>query len=96
VICIKVENEENPTTPLPLHIHKKDFKFKIQIENTIVSLYYAKTQTLVQGAIILQGAVFRDHLLQAQKQYIPRKRKTEKNARTPPWINNELLDFLKC
>lgn len=51
VICIKVENEENPTNPLPLHIHKQDFKFEIQIENTIVSSYYPETQTLVRGAI---------------------------------------------
>jgi len=28
--------------------------------------------------------VFKDHLLQAQKQCIPRKRKVGKNARRPP------------
>lgn len=51
VIFKKVENKENPTNPLPLHIHKQDFKFEIQIENTIVSSYYDETQTLVHRAI---------------------------------------------
>ena len=35
-------------------------------------------------------SVFKDHLLQAQKQCILRKRKAGKNARRPPWINKEL------
>jgi len=39
--------------------------------------------------------VFKDHLLQAQKQCIPRKRKVGKNVRRPPWITEELLDLLK-
>ena len=39
-------------------------------------------------------SVFKDHLLQAQKQCILRKRKAGKNARRPPWIN-KLLDLLK-
>ena len=39
--------------------------------------------------------VFKDHLLQALKQRIPRKRKTGKNARRSLWINKELLDLLK-
>jgi len=30
-------------------------------------------------------SVFKDHLLQAQKQCILRKRKAGKNARRPPW-----------
>ena len=36
--------------------------------------------------------VFKDHLLQAQKQCIPRKKKADKNSRRPLWINKELLD----
>jgi len=39
--------------------------------------------------------VFKDYLLQAQKQHILRKRKTVKNARRPPRINKLLLDLLK-
>jgi len=39
--------------------------------------------------------VFKDHLLQALKQRIPRKRKAGKNARRSLWINKELLDLLK-
>ena len=39
-------------------------------------------------------SVFKDHLLQAQKQCIPRKRKAGKNARRPPWINKEQKESL--
>ncbi|PKU43200.1 glycerol kinase [Limosa lapponica baueri] len=38
--------------------------------------------------------VFKDHLLQAQDQCIPRK-KSGKKARRPAWMNKELLDNLK-
>jgi len=36
-----------------------------------------------------------DHLLQAQEQCIPKKRKSGKNARRPAWMNKELLAKLK-
>ncbi|KGL94878.1 hypothetical protein N301_02103, partial [Charadrius vociferus] len=39
--------------------------------------------------------IFKDHLLQAQEQCIPTKRKSGKNARRPAWMNKELLDNLK-
>ncbi|GAB0199701.1 hypothetical protein GRJ2_002435500 [Grus japonensis] len=39
--------------------------------------------------------VFKDHLLQAQEQCIPAKRKSGRNARRPVWMNQELLDKLK-
>jgi len=39
--------------------------------------------------------VFKDHLLQAQKQSISRKRKSGKNARRHLWINKEIMDLLK-
>ena len=39
--------------------------------------------------------VFKDHLLQAQKQCMPRKRKAGKNAGKPLWINKKLMDLLK-
>jgi len=39
--------------------------------------------------------VFNDHLLQAKKQCILRKRKAGKNARRSLWTNKELLDLLK-
>ncbi|GAB0181454.1 hypothetical protein GRJ2_000610700 [Grus japonensis] len=39
--------------------------------------------------------VFKDHLLQAQEQCIPAKRKSGKNTRRPAWINKELLDKLQ-
>ncbi|GAB0181438.1 hypothetical protein GRJ2_000609100 [Grus japonensis] len=39
--------------------------------------------------------VFKDHLLQAQEQCIPAKRKSGKNTRRPPWMNKVLLDKLK-
>ena len=39
--------------------------------------------------------VFKDHLLQAQKQSISRKRKAGKNARRHLWINKEIMDLLK-
>ncbi|GAB0182816.1 hypothetical protein GRJ2_000746900 [Grus japonensis] len=38
--------------------------------------------------------VFKGHLLQAQEQYIPTKRKSGKNTRRPVWMNKELLDKL--
>jgi len=41
-------------------------------------------------------SVFKDHLLQAQKQCILRKRNAGKNARRPLWISKVLLDSLKC
>jgi len=40
-------------------------------------------------------SLFKDHLPQAHKQCIPRKRKVGKNVRRPPWITEELLDLLK-
>ncbi|PKU28782.1 glycerol kinase [Limosa lapponica baueri] len=39
--------------------------------------------------------VFKDHLLQAQEQCIPRKKKSGKKARGPAWMNKEILDKLK-
>ncbi|KFQ85446.1 hypothetical protein N337_12339, partial [Phoenicopterus ruber ruber] len=39
--------------------------------------------------------IFKDHLLQAQEQCIPTKRKSGKNTRSPAWMNKELLDKLK-
>ncbi|GAB0189727.1 hypothetical protein GRJ2_001438000 [Grus japonensis] len=39
--------------------------------------------------------VFEGHLLQAQEQCIPTKRKLGKNTRRPAWMNKELLDKLK-
>ncbi|KFV98219.1 hypothetical protein N327_09172, partial [Fulmarus glacialis] len=39
--------------------------------------------------------IFKDHLLQAQEQCIPTKRKSGKKARRPAWVNKELLDALK-
>ena len=38
-------------------------------------------------------SAFKDHLLQAQKQCIPRKRKAGKNAKRPLCINKLLLDL---
>jgi len=38
---------------------------------------------------------FKDHLLQAQEQCIPTKRKSGRNARRPTWMNKEVLDKLK-
>ncbi|KFV20372.1 hypothetical protein N340_07678, partial [Tauraco erythrolophus] len=40
--------------------------------------------------------VFKDHLLQAQEQCIPTKRKSGKKARKTAWMNKELLDQLEC
>jgi len=40
-------------------------------------------------------SVFKDHLLQAQEQCIPAKRKSGRNARMPTWMNKELLAKLK-
>ncbi|GAB0182749.1 hypothetical protein GRJ2_000740200 [Grus japonensis] len=39
--------------------------------------------------------IFKGHLLQAQEQYIPTKRKSGKNTWRPAWMNKELLDKLK-
>ncbi|KFP35230.1 hypothetical protein N324_05800, partial [Chlamydotis macqueenii] len=39
--------------------------------------------------------ISKDHLLQAQEQCIPVKRKSGKKARRPAWMNKELLDQLK-
>ncbi|GAB0208941.1 hypothetical protein GRJ2_003359800 [Grus japonensis] len=39
--------------------------------------------------------VFKDHLLQAQEQCIPTKRKTGENTRRPAWMNEMLPDQLK-
>ncbi|GAB0178700.1 mitochondrial enolase superfamily member 1 [Grus japonensis] len=36
--------------------------------------------------------IFKGHLLQAQEQCIPTKRKSSKNTKRPPWMNKELLD----
>ncbi|KFV19046.1 hypothetical protein N340_08358, partial [Tauraco erythrolophus] len=36
--------------------------------------------------------IFKDHLLQAQEQYIPTKRKSGRNTKRPAWMNKELLD----
>ncbi|GAB0186589.1 hypothetical protein GRJ2_001124200 [Grus japonensis] len=38
---------------------------------------------------------FKGHLLQAQEQYIPAKRKSGKNTRKPAWMNKELLGKVK-
>ncbi|KFV18986.1 hypothetical protein N340_02246, partial [Tauraco erythrolophus] len=38
--------------------------------------------------------IFKHHLLQAQEQCIPTKRKSSKNTRRPAWMNEELLDQL--
>ncbi|GAB0195045.1 hypothetical protein GRJ2_001969800 [Grus japonensis] len=35
--------------------------------------------------------IFKDHLLQAQERCIPTKRKSGKNTKRPPWMNQELL-----
>jgi len=37
--------------------------------------------------------IFKDHLLQAQEQGIPTKRKSGKNSRMPACMNKELLDI---
>ncbi|PKU46342.1 glycerol kinase [Limosa lapponica baueri] len=39
--------------------------------------------------------VFKDHLLQAQESCIPKKKKSDKKARRPAWINKKLQDKLK-
>ncbi|GAB0186157.1 hypothetical protein GRJ2_001081000 [Grus japonensis] len=39
--------------------------------------------------------IFKDHVLQAQEQCIPTKRKSGKKARRPAWMNKELLDKVK-
>jgi len=36
--------------------------------------------------------ILKDHLLQAQKQCIPAKRKSGENARRPAWMKKELPD----
>jgi len=36
--------------------------------------------------------IFKDHLLQAQEQCIPIKKKSGKNVRWPAWMNKELVD----
>ncbi|GAB0177051.1 mitochondrial enolase superfamily member 1 [Grus japonensis] len=40
--------------------------------------------------------VFKDHLLQAQEQCIPTKRKSGKNTKRPPRMNKELPGEVKC
>jgi len=40
-------------------------------------------------------SVFKDHLLQAQKQCLPNKTKSGRNSRRPTWMNKELLAKLK-
>ncbi|GAB0207656.1 mitochondrial enolase superfamily member 1 [Grus japonensis] len=39
--------------------------------------------------------IFEGHLLQAQEQCIPTKRKSSKNTKRPPWMNKELLGKVK-
>ncbi|GAB0180745.1 hypothetical protein GRJ2_000539800 [Grus japonensis] len=39
--------------------------------------------------------ISKGHLLQAQEQCIPTKRKSGKNTRRPAWMNKELLDKVK-
>ncbi|GAB0184915.1 triadin [Grus japonensis] len=39
--------------------------------------------------------IFKYHLLQAQEQCIPTKRKSSKNIKRPPWMNKELLGKVK-
>ncbi|KFV20689.1 hypothetical protein N340_13269, partial [Tauraco erythrolophus] len=39
--------------------------------------------------------IFKDHLLQAQEQCIPTKRKSGRNTRRPVWMIKELLDQLR-
>ncbi|GAB0176939.1 mitochondrial enolase superfamily member 1 [Grus japonensis] len=39
--------------------------------------------------------IFKGHLLQAQEQCIPTKRKSGKNTKRPPWMNKELLGKVK-
>ncbi|GAB0180313.1 hypothetical protein GRJ2_000496600 [Grus japonensis] len=39
--------------------------------------------------------VFKGHLLQAQERCIPTKRKSDKNARRPAWMNRKFLDKLR-
>ncbi|PKU42733.1 glycerol kinase [Limosa lapponica baueri] len=38
---------------------------------------------------------FKDHLLQAQERCIPKKKKSDKIAKRPAWMNKELLDKLR-
>ncbi|KFV03790.1 hypothetical protein N340_13356, partial [Tauraco erythrolophus] len=38
--------------------------------------------------------IFKDHLLQAQEQCIPTKRKSDRNTRRPAWKNKEILGQL--
>ncbi|KFO04167.1 hypothetical protein N312_10892, partial [Balearica regulorum gibbericeps] len=39
--------------------------------------------------------IFKGHLLQAQEQCIPTKRKPSKSTKRPPWMNKELLGKVK-
>ncbi|GAB0182786.1 hypothetical protein GRJ2_000743900 [Grus japonensis] len=39
--------------------------------------------------------IFKGHLLQAQQRCIPTKRKSSKNTKRPPWMNEELLGKVK-
>ncbi|GAB0205074.1 hypothetical protein GRJ2_002973000 [Grus japonensis] len=39
--------------------------------------------------------IFKHHLLQAQEQCIPTKRKSSKTTKRPPWMNKELLGIVK-
>ncbi|GAB0176447.1 mitochondrial enolase superfamily member 1 [Grus japonensis] len=39
--------------------------------------------------------IFKGHLLQAQERCIPTKRKSSKNTKRPPWMNEELLGKVK-
>lgn len=45
----------------------------------------------VQGSWL----IFKDHLLQTQRQFISTKRKSDKNARRPAWMKKKLLVKLK-
>jgi len=52
-------------------------------------------KALVGRGIQETWLIFKDHLLQAQEQCIPTKRKSVKNTRRPAWMNKEVLDKLK-
>jgi len=39
--------------------------------------------------------IFKDHILQAQEQCIPTKRKSGKNTQRPAWMSKKLLDKVK-
>ena len=75
---------------VPLDFRRADFELFRELFGRVTW-----DRALGERGIQESWSVSKDHLLQAKKQCILRKRKAGKNARTLPWISKELLDLLK-